>query len=106
MEKKIALILTGNLRTFFYNNNHIANNYLELVNSQNIDIFMNTDNNDFYYDDCQYFSENNKEKVMGIESNTEKRFYKNINFISYDEAKKIIKTKLNKLFGDKLKNYI
>lgn len=103
MEKKIALILTGNLRTFFYNNNHIANNYLDLINNQNIDVFMFTDNNDFYYDDCQYFSQNNKKKEMGIESNIEKRFYKNINFISYDEAKKIIKTNLFKLFGDKLK---
>lgn len=103
MSKKIALILTGNLRTFFYNNNHIANKYLELVNSQDIDIFMYTDNNDFYYNDCQYFSQNNKKKVMGIESNIEKRFYKNIDFISYDEAKKIIKTNLFKLFGDKLK---
>lgn len=97
MEKKIALILSGNLRTFFYNNNHISNKYLELVNSQNIDIFMYTDNNDFYYDDCQYFSENNREKVMGIETDKKKRFYKNINFITYDEATKIIKTNLNYL---------
>ena len=103
MSKKVALILTGNLRTFFYNNNYIANKYLELVNSQNIDIFMFTDNNDFYYNDCQYFSQNNKEKVMGIENNIEKRFYKNINFISYDEASKIIKKSLTEIFGDRLK---
>jgi len=88
MSQKIALLMSGNIRTFLYNNNNIANKYLELANSQDMDIFIYTDNNDFYYNDCQYFSENNREKVIGIESNTEKRFYKNIDFIndgSYSE---------------------
>jgi hypothetical protein len=103
MSQKIALLMSGNIRTFLYNNNNIANKYLELANSQDMDIFIYTDNNDFYYNDCQYFSENNREKVLGIESNTEKRFYKNIDFISYDEASKIIKKSLTEIFGDRLK---
>jgi len=101
--KKIALILTGNLRTFFYNNNYIANKYLELANNQDIDIFMYTDDNDFYYNDCQYFSENNKDKILGIKNNFDKRLYKNNAFINYDEAKKIIETNLFNIFGYKLK---
>ena len=102
MSQKIALLLSGNLRTFFYNNNNIANTYLELANSQDIDIFIYTDNNDFYYNDCQYFSENNTEKVLGI-NNIKRRFYKNIDFISYDEASKIIKKSLTEIFGNRLK---
>ncbi len=101
MTQKIALLLSGNLRTFFRNNN--ANKYLELANSQDIDIFMYTDDNDFYYNDCQYFSENNREKQMGEETHRNLRFYKNIDFISYDEASKIIKNSLTEIFGDRLK---
>ena len=101
--KKIALILSGNIRTFFYKNNYIANNYLKLANKLDIDIFIYTDNNDFYYNDCQYFSENNKELVMGIENDYNKRLYKNRNFISYENAHKIIKKTLTSIFGDRLK---
>jgi hypothetical protein len=75
MTQKIALLLSGNLRTFFRNNN--ANKYLEIANSQDMDIFIYTDDNDFYYNDCQYFSENNREKQLGIENYRKLRFYKN-----------------------------
>ena len=92
MTQKIALLLSGNLRTFFRNNN--ANKYLEIANSQDMDIFIYTDDNDFYYNDCQYFSENNREKQLGIENYRKLRFYKNIDFVSYDEASKIIKKSL------------
>ena len=101
--EKIALILSGNIRTFFFKNNYIANNYLQLANKLDIDIFIYTDNNDFYYNDCQYFSENNKELVMGIENDYDKRLYKNRKFISYVEAYKIIKEKLTSIFGNRLK---
>ena len=88
--KKIALLLSGNIRTFFYNNNNIANNYLKLVENQDIDIFIYTDNNDFNYNDIQYFSDNNKEKVLGIENDYYKRLSKNIQFINYNDSFKII----------------
>ena len=101
MTQKIALLLSGNLRTFFRNNN--ANKYLELANSQDMDIFIYTDDNDFYYNDCQYFSENNREKQLGIENHRGSRFYKNIDFVSYDEASKIIKKSLTEICGDRLK---
>ena len=100
--KKIALLLSGNIRTFFYNNNHIANKYLELANSQDMDIFIYTDNNDFNYDNIQYFSENNKEEVLGISNDYEKRLSKNRQFINYNNSSKIIKENFLKIFGDKL----
>ena len=101
--KKIALLLSGNIRTFFYKNNHIAKKYLELVNSQDIDIFIYTDNNDFNYNDIQYFSENNKDEVLGISNNYQKRLSKNRKFINYNDSFKIIKELFVNFFGDKLK---
>ena len=47
--KKIALLLSGNLRQFFRNNFLIAKMYSDLVKKQNIDVFIYTDNNDFFY---------------------------------------------------------
>lgn len=46
--------------------------YSDLVKKQNIDVFIYTDNNDFFYNDIQYFSENNKEKSLGIPANYDK----------------------------------
>lgn len=103
MSKRIALLLSGNLRTFFYNNNYIAKEYLNFVKEQDIDVFMYTDNNDFYHNDCQYFSENNKDKILGIKNDYNKRLYKNTTFINYGEAKTIMETNLFDIFGDKLK---
>lgn len=100
-----ALLLTGNLRTFFYNDNYIARHYLELAIKQDMDVYMYTDVNDFYYEDCQYFSDKNHDKIMGIMNDYTKRIYKNTSFISYEKAYKIIESKLIELFGDKLKKF-
>jgi len=103
MPKKIALVLSGNLRSFFYKDNYIAKKYLELANNQDIDIFMYTDINDFYYNDIQYFSVNNKEKICGISNDYNKRIYKKTDFINYEDACTIIKKTLTEIFGDRLK---
>jgi len=103
MSKKIALLLSGNLRTFFYNDNYIAKKYLELANNHDIDIYIYTDNNDFYYNDCQYYSEHNKNKTLGILNDYNKRIYKNTKFINYENAYKIITKNLIEIFGNKLK---
>jgi len=100
---KIALLLSGNLRTFFYKDNYIAKQYLELIKNQNIDLFIYTDNNDFNYNDIQYFSEKNKEMVLGISNDYQKRLHKNREFINYTDACKIINENLLKIFGDKIK---
>lgn len=103
--KNIALLLSGNIRKFFYNDFYIAKKYSELVNHQNIDVFIYTDNNDFNYNDIQYFSENNKEEILGISNDYEKRLSKNRKFINYNDSYKIIKENFIKIFGEKLKNF-
>ena len=104
-EKKIALLLCGNMRTFFYKDNYIAKKYLELIEEQDIDLFIYTDNNDFNYNYIQYFSEKNKERILGIPNDYEKRISENKEFINYDKSFKIIKENLIKIFGDRLKKY-
>lgn len=104
-EKKIALLLSGNLRTFFYKDNHICKKYLELMEKQDIDLFIYTDNNDFNYDNIQYFSDKNKNKILGVPNDIEKRLSENIDFINYNDSCQIIKNNLIKIFGNKLKKY-
>lgn len=102
--KKIALLLSGNIRRFFDKNIDTSELYKNLVKNQNIDIFIYTDNNDFYYDNIQYFSENNKEKTLGIPTLYEKRYHSNIKFINYQESLKLIKENLLNIFNDNLKD--
>jgi len=52
--KHVALLLSGNIRTFFYNDYYIAKTYADLVYNQNIDVFIYTDNNDFNFNNVQY----------------------------------------------------
>jgi hypothetical protein len=100
--KRIALVMSGNIRTFFYKKAHIAKKYLELVNKQNIDMFVYTDDNDINHNDIQYFSEINKNKVLGITNDYEKRLHKNCGFIDYDTACSVINDNL-KIFGERIK---
>ena len=78
---------------------------VELIEEQDIDLFIYTDNNDFNYNYIQYFSEKNKERILGISNDYEKRISENIEFINYDKSFKIIKENLIKIFGDRLKKY-
>jgi hypothetical protein len=103
--KRIALLLSGNIRTFFANDNYIANKYLELVNNQDIDVFIYTDNNDFNYNNIQYLSENNKDKILGISNDYEKRLSKDIRFINYNDGYNIISENIIKIFGNRLKKF-
>ncbi len=107
--KKIALLLSGNVRKFFYNNLYIAKTYVELVNKQDIDVFIYTENNDFDYNNIQYLSEKNVKKILGnpnIPECNNRKYSKNIQFISYDECLKILNTNFSKIFGDKLKDIV
>lgn len=106
---KIALLLTGNIRTFFNNNNYIAKKYLDIVESQNIDVFIFTENNDFNIDGIQYFSDKNQSKILGnpdIHEVNIRKYCNNYKFIDYNNAIKIINNKFNELFGDKLKKIV
>lgn len=107
MEKKIALLLSGNVRTFFYNDFHIAKTFTNLVNNQNIDVFIYTENNDFNYNNIQYLAENNKKKILGnpsIPECNEKKYSDNIEFINYEDCCKILKTNFFNVFGEKIKD--
>jgi hypothetical protein len=101
--KKVALLLSGNIRTFFYKDFHIAKYYSELVNSQNIDVFIYTDNNDFNYNGVQYFSENNQDKILGIPVYLDKRYHDKQEFINYECSNRIITENLSNIFKSKLK---
>lgn len=102
---KIALLLSGNLRQFFRNNFLIAKMYSDLVKKQNIDVFIYTDNNDFFYNDIQYFSENNKEKSLGIPANYDKRYHKNNEYINFENSSKIIEENILNIFNISLKDF-
>ena len=107
MTKKIALLLSGNIRTFFYNDSYIAKKYTELVNSQDIDVFIYTDNNDFNYNNIQYLSEKNTEKILGnpdIPETNKRKYSNNIEFMNYDDSCKILNKILFECFDQKLKN--
>lgn len=107
MAKKIALLLSGNVRTFFYNDFYIANTFSDLVNKQDIDVFIYTENNDFNYNNIQYLSENNKEKILGnpdIPETNKRKYSNNIKIITYEDCCKILKISFLKIFGEKLKN--
>jgi hypothetical protein len=100
MVKKIALLLSGNIRKFYYDNSIIEKSYKKLVNNQNIDVFIYTDNNDFYYNDFQYLS--NKLNVSNNYNSN--RYYNKLKFIEFEEAYNIIETNLRNTFGESLKD--
>jgi hypothetical protein len=100
--KKVALLLSGNLRTFYFNDSYIVKSYMNLIDKHNIDVFIYTDNNDFNINDVQYFSDNNSEKILGIVQQ-DTRYYKKSDFINYENASNLLNEELKKTFGDKLK---
>lgn len=102
--KKIALLLSGNIRRLFDKSTPLVTFYIDLIKKQNIDVFIYTDNNDFYYDNIQYLSDNNKDKILGIPTIYERRYHTNIQFINYENSSKIIKENLFNIFNDHLKN--
>ena len=102
--EKIALLLSGNIRRFFDKDLQLSNMYKDLVKNQNIDVFIYTDNNDFYYNDVQYFSDNNKEKKLGIPSLYDRRIHTNTQFINYEDSSKIIRENLLNIFNNNLKD--
>lgn len=103
MMKKIALLLSGNIRTFFMDDFKIAKNYSELTNNNDIDIFIYTDNNDFNYNNTQYFSEHNKNKTLGIPADINRRHHNLQQFINYNDSAKIISETLTCILGKNLK---
>tara|TARA_B100001027_G_C16128436_1_gene268136 strand:- start:40 stop:408 length:369 start_codon:yes stop_codon:yes gene_type:complete len=83
--KKIALLLSGNLRSFYNEKFNIYKKYSELLIEYDIDVFVYVDNNDFYYEGSQYISSKNKkfEIITGNNPKSVKRILDNIKKIDY-----------------------
>lgn len=99
---RIAIVVSGNLRTFFmpYGKLRLCDEFLTNIVEQNsADLFFVTDTNDFYLNGSQYFS-NNKIEIL---NNYTYRLHNKIEFITSDEAKKLIFKEL-KIFYPYLKS--
>lgn len=100
----IAIILHGNLRTFFMPLREDRSTcvcdvfYENIIKPNNADIFISTDTSDFYYEGIQYFDETQK-KYIKICNNS--MFYKAIDFMEHNRAKKLLTDKLNSMFDIK-----
>lgn len=105
-DKKIALLLSGNLRHFYNEKYNIYKKYSELLCDYDIDVFIYTDNNDFYYKGIQYFSSKNEnfELITGNPVKHIKRISRQYKKIDYDKSKEIINKILNNVFGTNLKS--
>lgn len=101
--KNVALLLSGNLRTFLINNEYIARKYVDFVQSHGIDVFIYTDDNDFNYQGTQYFSDRNEEKIMGIPSHYDRRYHISTGHVTHAEAVSMIRPALYEMFGNHLK---
>ena len=105
---KTAIILHGNLRTFFMPtrenlNLRICDILLQnIIIPNNCDVFVSTDTNDFYYNGWQYF----QSKQIDIVNNDPFRLYHKVGFVPPSEGKKLIEQELRNFFGDRLKGII
>jgi hypothetical protein len=70
-----------------------------------MDVFIYTDNNDFFYNDVQYFSDKNQQKTLGVNQENY-RFHSNHEYISYEKANEMLMTIFRETFGDRQKNTI
>lgn len=103
---KNALILFGNLRTFYMPlrqnpSKRVCDVLLEnIVANNNFDIFISTDANDYFYNGDQIFFSNNIDIVNG---NTF-RLLDSIKILNKEESKNIVQNELFKTFGNSIKN--
>lgn len=95
---KIALVIHGNLRTFLMPirekiSKRVCDVLLEkIIKPNNPDVFIETDSNDFYYNNSVNYS-NNKIEIVNQNSF---RIFENINFLTHEEACVIITENINK----------
>jgi hypothetical protein len=97
---KTAILLHGNMRTFLMPLRESPQIKLydilikDIINKNDVDIFISTDSEDFYYNGSQYW---NDEKEIQITNPNNFRFYKNIKLESHENCSNIIKEELQKL---------
>lgn len=106
MSKRVAIIFSGGLKQFTRRTEQhpesCADVWNRIVDKYDADVFAYVDNNNFFYNDVQYFSDKNKE--ITYDCNTI-RYHNNVQNLSYSDAYPIIKSILQDAFGDHLKNY-
>ena len=106
MSKRVAVIFSGGLKQFTRRTEQdpesCSDVWNRIVDKYDADVFAYVDNNDFFYNDVQYFSDKNKERTY--DCNT-MRYHNNVQNISYSDAYPIIKSVLQNAFGEHLKDY-
>lgn len=104
MEKKIALVISGNLRSFDEdkpNNFKISEYYSNIVKKYNIDVFCFTDDHNFIHEGKTYVKETIERSIdLGNHAAPQDIVYTN-----YETASNIISNILLKTFGTHLKKY-
>lgn len=107
MTKKIGILFSGGLKQFTRRTESEPESFSDfwkkMVEHYNADVFAYVDNNDFFYKDVQYFSENNRNSE--VVNNNADRYHHTIQSISYDQAYPIIENILTDCFSSHLKNY-
>jgi len=96
---KTAVVLHGNLRTFFMplredRNLRICDLiYSNIIKHNNADVFLVTDTSDFYLNGIHYFDESMRDKIKDTNSTM---FHDVINFIETNKARELLTIELNK----------
>lgn len=98
---KIAVILHGNLRTFFMplreDRSRVCDRIYSNIYYNNADLFLVTDTTDFYHDGIHYFDEAQRDRIKDTSSTM---FYNKIDFVESKKAEEILDFELKKLFKD------
>lgn len=103
---RVAIVISGNLRTFFMPTREDLSSRLSdvflrnIVAQNNADVFAFASTNDFFFEGIQHFTTDNKIEVSNNDTN---RLLENIKFISGMEAKELITEQLISLLGNNLK---
>lgn len=106
MSKRVAVIFSGGLKQFTrrteQDSESCSDAWKRIVDKYDADVFAYVDDNDFFYNDVQYFSDKNGKNTV---DNQDCRYHHNVQNISYDDAYPIIKSILQDAFGEHLKDY-
>jgi hypothetical protein len=101
---KIAIAIHGNLRTFFMplrdgSSRKLCDNFTDNVirptAGSEVDYYISTDVNDFFYGDTLYYSDDRK---IEITNGNSFRLYEKIDFLSKNDAEELIRKSLSDFF--------
>lgn len=104
---KIAIVLHGNLRTFFMPIREAAGRRIcdliqsNIVEHNNADVFIVTDTTDFFYDGVQYFNDARRGQIKNKEADI--AYHDVIDFMDSSSARALLQEKLSHFFRDRIK---